>query len=174
MANWNTIIRHYERHHRPHSEAEMLWFRRQPSFEQVLYTAANARNENGKRYSHQYRIKKEALKEVAAKLLEVSQQLKECTSFHQIWLLLDRLLSTIPGIGELYVYDTAFRIGAHKGLLPERVYIHAGTRSGAAAFGIIASQSDWIEIDELPLELQTVPPHEVEDILCIYKDKSFV
>ena len=42
----------------------------------------------------------------------------------------------IPGIGELYVYDTSFRIGAKLNLFPTKVYLHAGTRRGVRALGL--------------------------------------
>lgn len=47
--------------------------------------------------------------------------------------LVARQLREVAGIGELYVYDTAFRIGAYLRLPPTRVYLHAGTRDGARA-----------------------------------------
>jgi hypothetical protein len=45
----------------------------------------------------------------------------------------------VSGLGELYIYDTALRIGAKSGLEPDMVYLHAGTRKGAKALGLDAS-----------------------------------
>jgi hypothetical protein len=72
------------------------------------------------------------------------------------------------GLGELYFYDTALRIGAKLGVLPQAVYLHAGTRAGATTLGLIVDGSVLLksELPELPQKLQ---PHEVEDVLCIYK-----
>lgn len=50
--------------------------------------------------------------------------------------LIDTALETIPGLGELYVYDTTLRIGAKLNLFPDKVYLHAGTRLGATALGL--------------------------------------
>ncbi|MBI1997211.1 MAG: hypothetical protein HYW03_03845 [Deltaproteobacteria bacterium] len=67
------------------------------------------------------------------------------------------------------VYDTALRIGARLGLEPERVYIHSGTRVGARRLGL-DWRAKWIEPKDLPKPLRSLPPWQVEDILCIYKD----
>jgi hypothetical protein len=75
----------------------------------------------------------------------------------------------VRGIGELYIYDTALRLGAHLRLLPDDVYLHAGTRRGAKALGL-DHRSDSIPPRQLPPALQRLRPHEVEDVLCIYKD----
>jgi hypothetical protein len=78
------------------------------------------------------------------------------------------LTEPIPGIGELTVYDTALRIGAHFGLEPERVYVHAGTREGARALGF-ENRRTTIDMNELPEPLQRLSAREAEDMLCIYK-----
>jgi hypothetical protein len=105
-------------------------------------------------------------------LLEKHDVLQRCTTFHELWQRIRIILGAVTGLGELYIYDTALRIGAHLNLLPDRVYLHAGTRTGAKAFGIVSRHEEWIEVGELPSPLRELPPHEVEDILCIYKDKA--
>ncbi len=71
-------------------------------------------------------------------------------------------------VGELTVYDTALRIGAHFGLEPTRVYLHAGTRVGARVLDLDDRQST-IEMDELSAPMQRLLAREAEDLLCIYK-----
>jgi hypothetical protein len=134
--------------------------------------AAKAENECGKRYSHQYRITRKAMQEANRLLLEKHDVLQRCKTFHELWQRIKIILGTVAGLGDLYVYDTALRIGAHLNLLPDRVYLHAGTRTGAQAFGITSRNPEWIEIEELPSVLRELPPHEIEDILCIYKGKA--
>jgi hypothetical protein len=79
-------------------------------------------------------------------------------------------LQGIRGLGHLYTYDTALRIGAKLDLLPEKVYLHAGTRKGAKALGL-----DWkaraLEVASIPDELHELEPREIEDFLCIYEEK---
>jgi predicted kinase len=73
-------------------------------------------------------------------------------------------------IGELYVYDTALRIGAKLNLFPARVYLHAGTRQGARALGLDA-RADALDMADLPREFHVLKPYEVEDVLCIFKSE---
>jgi hypothetical protein len=104
-----------------------------------------------------------------ARLLENLPLLKGCTSFDELHELVDRLIRPIAGVGELAVYDTTLRIGARFGLAPAKVYLHAGTRIGARNLGLDARNGE-LEIADLPPELQTLAAHELEDVLCIYKD----
>ena len=71
-------------------------------------------------------------------------------------------------IGRLMVYDTSLRVGARLHLLPDRVYLHAGTRVGARALGL-DWRADHVAMAHLPRALRLLGPHEIEDCLCIYK-----
>jgi hypothetical protein len=170
--NLEAIVRHYISPWRPYKQRELNWFRRQPSLEAAISVAAKAEDERGKRYSHQYRITRKAMQEANRLLLEKHDVLQRCKSFHELWQRIRIILGPVTGLGELYIYDTSLRIGAYLNLLPDRVYLHAGTRTGAKAFGIVSRNEEWIEVAELPGLLRELPPHEVEDILCIYKDKA--
>lgn len=167
-----TTVRHYISTYRRLKQTELDWFRRQPSLEAAIKVAARAENEQGLRYSHQYRITRKAMQEAERILLENHDYLQKCKSFHELWQLIRKILGTVTGLGELYIYDTALRIGAYLNILPERVYLHAGTRTGAKAFGIMSRHTEWLDVDELPAPLKELPPHEVEDILCIYKSTA--
>ena len=146
--NWETIIRHYNSHHRSNKKTELNWFRRQPSLEAAIKTAAKAEmepkpgKERGLRYSHQYRILRTAIPEAKRLLLEIHDDLQRCKSFHELWLLIKKTLEPVRGINELYIYDTALRIGAYLNLLPDRMYLHRGTRDGARAFGFVTRKRD--------------------------------
>ena len=73
-------------------------------------------------------------------------------------------------MSEPKVYDTAFRIGAKLNKLPTKVYLHTGTREGAKALGFDGKVKS-IGVYELQPEFQKLEPYEIEDILCIFKDK---
>src|SRR5918912_2175525 len=161
-----SIVGHYIATYRSLKQAELNWFHRQPSLESAIKMAARAENEQGMRYSHQYRITRRAMQAAERILLENHDVLQKCKSFHELWQHIRVMLGTVTGLGELYTYDTAFRIAAYLNLLPERVYLHAGTRTGAKVFGIVSRQTEWVDVDELPSPLKKLPPHEVEDILC--------
>ena len=132
--------------------------------------AALAINSRGKRYSHQRRLSRSVLERACTLLLANESKLTQCKDFDQLHSFLEALLAPIKGIGALYVYDTALRIGAKLGLLPSKVYLHAGTRVGARALGL-DSKAKAIEILQLPEELQQLAPYEIEDALCIFKDR---
>ena len=176
--NWETIIRSYRLKNRSHKQKELDWFRRQTSLEAAINVAAKAEdepkaeNKRGLRYPHQRRIIRQAIPEANRLLLEKHDELQRCKSFHELWLLIGKTLEPVRGIRELYVYDTALRIGAYLNLLPNRVYLHRGTRDGAKKFGFVTKKNEWLNIDELPDILRELPADEIEDILCIYKNKA--
>jgi hypothetical protein len=165
--NLQAIVRTYVTKIRPSSQAELKWFE-QLTLREAIQTAALATNSRGKRYSHQRRIIKVALEEAKHILLSNEGFLSNCITFDELFLAIDTLLRPVYGLGELYIYDTTLRIGANLGLLPAKVYLHAGTRVGAEAIGF-TSDLATIEISNLPKEFQQLEAYEIEDVLCIYK-----
>lgn len=169
MSSPRVILRTYATQIRPRLEKELDWFRRQPALREAIRLAALAVNSRGKRYAHQRRLRREVLERARDVLLRNEKAIAGCVDFDELYALLDRVLCPIKGLGELYVYDTALRIGARLGHLPQRVYLHAGTRLGARALGLDIS-AGTLETSQLPAWLHVLPAHEVEDVLCIFKD----
>ena len=165
------IARLYTRDIRPRAQAELDWFRRQPTLESAIEQAALATNRQGKRYSHQCRLKKSVLEEARRVLLMSSKAISQSTTFEELFSLVETRAGGIAGIGELYIYDTSLRIGAKLGLLPTSVYLHAGTRKGAQALGI-KGRDRTVEVSELPSELRQLEAHEIEGVFCIFADDS--
>src|SRR5262249_18507831 len=114
-------------------------------------------------------IRRGALPEARAALLAMLPRLRSCTNFDELLTLVEAVLDPIAGVGEMYAYDSALRIGAKLGRLPTKVYLHRGTREGARRLGL-PSQARALNLDAFPEPLRDLPPHELEDILCIYKD----
>lgn len=164
------IIRTYIRKIRPKAQAEIDWFAHQPSFDAAIEKAALALNSRGKRYSHQRRLTKAALREAFRSLSDKSEAIKRARDFDELFRIIRAVVKPIQGVGELYVYDTSFRIGAKLNLFPTKVYLHAGTRRGARALGLDHSRAT-LKVSALPKELRTLEPYELEDILCIFKDE---
>jgi hypothetical protein len=164
------IIRTYTTQIRPRANEELNWFRQQPTLNDALRVAALAINSKGKRYSHQRRLSKAVLEQARDILLENEEKVRESQGFDDLLALIERQLSPVKGLGELYVYDTALRIGAKIGVFPKRVYLHAGTRVGAKVLGF-DGRMKTLEVSQLPDWLQQLQPHEIEDVLCIFKDK---
>jgi hypothetical protein len=170
--NWDTIVRHYGVHFRAGEDDQLDWFRRQPSLYDAVISAARAVDGRGKRFRHQTRITRAALSEAQKILADDCDALGDYFSFHELWLHLKEALAHVAGLGELYIYDTALRIGAYRNLSPDRVYLHAGTRAGAKRFGFNTKDREWLDVSTFPTPLRDLPAHEIEDILCIYKNKT--
>lgn len=171
---WETIIRSYKLKNRPNKQKELKWFRQQSSLETTIDLATKANDEDGKHYSHQRRIPRTAILEANKLLLEKHNALQECKSFHELWLLIRETLNSVRGIRELYIYDTAHRIGAFLNLFPDRVYLHRGTLVGAKAFGFVTKKQEWLNFEELPKSFSELSAHEIEDMLCIYKNEQLL
>ena len=79
-----------------------------------------------------------------------------------------REIGSVHGIGKLMVYDIAHRIGAYLGQAPTLVYLHRGTKEGAATLGF---RGETLDPAALPAVFSRLTPSEIEDCLCIYKDE---
>ncbi len=167
--NWLAkIAADYIAVYRPGAAAEVAHYRDLPTVEDAISQAALAKDSAGNKHSHQRHVLPESLKESERRLMQSAEALKTAASFHELIELVHDIIASIYFIGELTVYDTALRIGAHRGLEPERVYLHRGTRKGAAALGLGAKR-EWLDMSELPAQLRVLSPREAEDALCIYK-----
>lgn len=76
----------------------------------------------------------------------------------------------IPRIGPLAVYDTALRLAAFRGILPDRVHLHSGTLEGAKNLGLNLREKKSLAMSDLPSEFRKLKAYEVENCLCIYKE----
>jgi hypothetical protein len=155
-------------HNRPRSTEELRFFENMPSLELAVHHAALAIDSRGKRFGHQCRIRFASLKRAKSLLEGGVPRLRGCTSFHALHTVLLELLGKVQGLGELYFYDTALRLGATLGYAPKFVYLHRGTRAGAKALGLNGSEP-YVTLGDLPAPIRVLAPHEVEDFLCIYK-----
>lgn len=117
---------------------------------------------------HQRRVGREILAEASKKLIRRKKQIEACESFTELIELVEDVTADVYRFGELAVYDTSLRLGAWLDIMPERVYLHAGTRKGARALGLSTGKG-YLQMEELPEPLQVLEPREVEDFLCIYK-----
>jgi hypothetical protein len=168
--NYTLLLRHFEQNGRKYARAEQLWFAGQPSLEAAIDTAARAVNECGKRYRHQTRIRRTAIAQAKPALLKVKEQIQACDTFDHLHDTVISALNGIEGLSELYYYDTAVRIGFYRDITPRKVYLHTGARDGARALGLDYS-APFLEVSAVPKALRRLPPHEIEDFFCIYKDK---
>jgi hypothetical protein len=158
----DAIVGLYLRDCQPRLAGQLRSFSDEPSLNKAVARACLAQSPDGKRYTHQRRIRLAALQDALVRL-QSGNLSKSATFVH-------RSVVHIRGIGELYVYDTALRIGAKLGVFPEYVYLHSGTRVGARNLGLPWEGPHLLRRDLLPA-FQGLRPHEVEDCLCIFKDR---
>ncbi|MGI6079089.1 MAG: hypothetical protein ACOYCB_13215 [Fastidiosipilaceae bacterium] len=60
-------------------------------------------------------------------------------------------------------------MGAFRKILPDHVYLHAGTLEGVENLGF-DNPPDKLAMSDLPSEFRKLEAYEVENCLCIYKE----
>jgi hypothetical protein len=160
------LVEDFKLQHGARRLAEALPFKTLP-FAVAVRRAALCVRADGKRHSHQYRIPASVLIQCAANLDRVIPRLRTCKSFDSIYELVGQEIRHIHGVGELVVYDITERIGICLNLMPQVLYLHAGTREGAKKLGFTESK---VDIKDLPEPLQSLSASELEDFFCNYKN----
>ena len=120
-------------------------------------------------HSHQCCLAKKALNKGYEHLKCKKQEIEEIKNFDILYNIIREIAEDTDGLGELYSYDTALRIGRTLGIKPDYVYLHAGTRKGAKRLGL-NHKADKLSMKESPECLRSALPEEIEDFLCLYKD----
>lgn len=168
--NLNHIRDLYLRNFWPNLQQLLYWYKKQNSLREAIIHASLGHTEKMNRHSHQRRISNFAIDTARIKLHNIERKIQRTTFFHDLYLLIDETIKPIKGIGNLYIYDSALRIGSFLDIEPEKVYLHAGTRKGAIALGINKKLNE-INLHMLPKELWLLRPLQGEDLLCIFKNK---
>jgi hypothetical protein len=161
------IIRSYRTRNKPRLSLEKAYYQSK-NLPEAVEAAARARNANGKKHVHQRWIHPETLENAWQILRRHLPEIAACRNFAELLSTLEGLLAPISGVGELYLYDTALRIGAKLGVSPERVYLHRVTREGAKALSL-NYRAGSLSITDFPPPFQHLTGEELEDLLCIYK-----
>jgi hypothetical protein len=160
------IVSAYIRDYRESARSEMRCFEQSSCLSEAI-RAAFCLMPNQKRHPHQRRRSKAVLEEGARRLQRSTKELLLVSNFAALHDTVERKVGTVHDIGPLTVYDVAHRIGAFLGKLPELVYLHSGTKIGAAALSLSGKA---IHPNELPPPFSRLTAAECEDCLCIYKD----
>ncbi|MEM9920543.1 MAG: hypothetical protein AAF990_20765 [Bacteroidota bacterium] len=172
LNTFQAIVADYKNRVRQHSAGILRFYQNLPDLHTAIDNASYAKIENGKRHDHQRRIGGLAMDETKRRLTIIEYEISQCKSFLELFDLINQHIFPISGIGELMVYDTVLRIGAHLQLKPAHVYLHRGARTGADALELGSGQR-MIPLSELPPAFHELEPYEVEDCLCIYKDDLY-
>lgn len=168
-ADLRRVVDHYKRKFRSRAQRELDSFAAETSLEAAVVRAGLVEKPDGSRYSHQRRRSPDELHRGVKNLTRDLAKLEAAQNFAQILDAVHASVAHLQGLNELYIYDVALHVGAYKTMLPTRIYLHSGTRKGALALGLDARIRKALDMFELPEPLQVLAPHEVEDVLCIYK-----
>ena len=164
----STLVGIYKKQFAPRIEKYLRFFENLNSLDDAIRVAALATGKDGKIHGHQRRVGRKILTKTSKKLLRHTDELGACETFDDLLNCVEDKTQRIERFGELAVYDTSLRVGAHLGLWPELVYLHAGTKKGCKALGVDASNG-IIEMGDLPKPIRTLAPYQTEDFLCIFK-----
>lgn len=165
------IISRYKMYGQREPDQHLAFCVEQESLTDAIQVAAKAVDGNNKTHFHQRRVGRTALNNWAEKLAILEEDLKKSTNFDDVFAIIDRANS--ENIGELTVFDTAFRIGNFLKLFPEKIYLHSGTRKGAEQLlGDLEGKKSLL-LKEFPAPFQEaeITPTDIEEILYIYRDE---
>ncbi|MBZ9688493.1 hypothetical protein G9F72_019370 [Clostridium estertheticum] len=166
--NIRMLVKEYEKNGKINLNNYLKCYKKLGNINDVIVCATLARLPNGVKHSHQRRLNNQMMNSVKDKILARVNEIKLCSNFNEIINIVEE--SSEKGFGELAVYDTSLRIGSFFNIYPDEVYLHAGTLKGARAIGIMG-KSKTISINNIPKELFSLKAYEIEDLLCIYKNK---
>jgi hypothetical protein len=138
------------------------------AFDDLLPAAAYGRTPSGFKHSHQQLLTDSALKAGVTAAREREAQLKAATEFETVFNIADKIMRAIYGLGAMWRYDFAQRIGAILGVAPVTVYVARGALRGARNLGLVVVRGR-VDRTDLPPALRALTSDEVEDFLCIYK-----
>jgi hypothetical protein len=102
-----------------------------PNLEMAITRASMAKNEYGHKHVHQKRfVGDEKLKLLREKLLRQRTEIQKINSFDELFEIVVKTNVFDNARDSLTVYDTALRLGFFLDKLPDRIYLHEGSRVG--------------------------------------------
>jgi hypothetical protein len=165
---FDEIVSDYIRNYRDAAREEMGTFRRERNCAAAIRRAALCKLRDGKRHPHQCLIPKRLLELAEERLQATAKHLADARDFDALHDIVKRKIGSVHGIGKLTVYDIAHRIGAYFGKSPRLIYLHRGTKEGAAILGF---KGEMLDPALLPAAFSGLTAPEAEDCLCIYKNR---
>jgi hypothetical protein len=172
------VLAHYQAHSSAAYASELNWFAGQSTLKKAVARAAVARGANRRRLSHQCCVSRLGLRSAHDVLLQNLSAIRNCKTFSDLHTTVETLTLPIKGIGPLYVYDTALRIGAYLSVrsshLPTTdVYLHAGSLEGARSIRTLRSalpvRPTTLKCSSFPPPLSSISAYELENLLCLYR-----
>lgn len=130
---------------------ESTWYAGLDSLQLAVHEAALALADENVDLDHvPDRIPLTELAIAKQQLLEAVPIMEKLRDFDALYGEVKRCLEGLPNIGAELIFVTALRIGMQSGLEPQRIYLHADVRDGAAHLVAIDETSNNLERSQLP------------------------
>lgn len=163
--NLKRLLREFEPSRRERDEERRHWELLSFPFREVVKRAAMAETRiPGKMDRHQHRVGRKVLRAFTRRLSKQLAELERAGSFEELHQTV--VSAKVAGVGELAFFDTSLRIGYHRRLRPDRVYLHAGARDGARALDTSLGGKS-VAVTQLPRGLQSLECDQLEHFLCV-------
>ena len=166
-ASLQHLVALYQKLCRYYLRENLEGFMRQ-EFGEALKLAALGKESNGQHMDHLCCLESAAMAEALAKLSAKSKELANYKTFDDLYNAIVKYVQGIDGLGPMYFYDVALRLGVCQGLWPSKVYLQRGAQAGATHLNL-TSQSNNLEYSAFPSELHCLNAVEIEDFLCIFQ-----
>jgi hypothetical protein len=165
------IIKHYKLKSRKPIDSHILFCKAQKTLKDAIEVAAKSIDENNKIHFHQRRVEKTELNRLVEGLLLREDEIKSAKDFDEIYSIVNATKNEY--ITEITVYDVAQRIGAYLNIVPDKIYLQSGTRTGAENLLGHLSDKKFLLREDLPSPFQRpdFTLEDIEDILFQYKDE---
>ncbi len=164
------MVRHYQKSFRPRLKKRLKAYR-ELTWVDALTNAVHGKevDENIKRMDHLRRIEIKAMDKAYKVLSDPKTKLKSCKGFDALYTMISEVVFKTKGLGEMYAYDVALRIGANLKLKPKHVYLQRGVRVGAEKFLGRRCKERFLKCSDFEPGLKGLNAAEVEDFLCLFK-----
>jgi hypothetical protein len=140
------------------------WYE-EKSLHEAIEQAARGIDHRGKINVHQFQIRKQAIEMGVEELMQKEQDISQSQNFTELYEVIERITPHITGLSNLWIYDTALRVGFTTRMLPAQIYMQRATRSGAEKIlgGKITQKTR--PMSDFPEELQILEAYEAEHFL---------
>ncbi len=172
LSTLSDVVEEYKKHFDFEYDDDVVPFcAKSRDLTEAIDRACDGKRPNGKMHAKGSCVLRSALEEIRAKLHDNEQFLYNAPSFEYVY---DLIHAIAPkGIGPLWKYMLAERVGAYLGVKPERyLYLHAGPAiSWSRLNGIPRSKvPSRVPVDQLPKPLRELNLHHVENLLCEFRE----
>ena len=164
-----TDIDFYKKYTSDHLNEMKKYYEEHSSLDKAISNASIGKNDSNIMDPHQWlvgKVKGEiGAKELNSRIFEI----KNAQSFEDIFEITESVIKKIYGLGDLWSYDTALRIGFFLRKYPKEVYIQRGVVHGVKKiFKNKIPKGRSLDVSIFPKELQQLKPYEIENFLSIW------